>query len=204
MDSKLIIYQVLPRLFGNRNITRKPNGTLAENGTGKFNSFDNQRLHQIKEMGISHIWYTGIIRHATTTDYSMFGIPCQHASVVKGKAGSPYAITDYYDVDPDLAEDVSRRMDEFESLIKRTHEAGMKVIIDFVPNHVAREYRSICKPEGVKDLGEDDDRNKHFDAQNNYYYCPGESFVCPVETQSLDEPYQEFPAKCTGNDKRLV
>lgn len=200
MDSKLIIYQVLPRLFGNRNITRKPNGTLAENGTGKFNSFDNQRLHQIKEMGISHIWYTGIIRHATTTDYSMFGIPCQHASVVKGKAGSPYAITDYYDVDPDLAEDVSRRMDEFESLIKRTHEAGMKVIIDFVPNHVAREYRSICKPEGVKDLGEDDDRNKHFDAQNNYYYCPGESFVCPVETQSLDEPYREFPAKCTGND----
>ena len=201
MDSKLIIYQVLPRLFGNRNITRKPNGTLAENGTGKFNSFDKQRLHQIKEMGISHIWYTGIIRHATTTDYSMFGIPRQHASVVKGKAGSPYAITDYYDVDPDLAEDVSRRMDEFERLIKRTHEAGMKVIIDFVPNHVAREYHSICKPAGVKDLGEGDDVNKHFDAQNNFYYCPGKPFVCPVETQFLDEPYQEIPAKCTGNDR---
>ena len=201
MDSKLIIYQVLPRLFGNRNITRKPNGTLAENGTGKFNSFDKQRLHQIKEMGISHIWYTGIIRHATTTDYSRFGIPRQHASVVKGKAGSPYAITDYNDVYPDLAEDVRRRMEEFEILIKRTHEAGMKVIIDFVPNHVAREYHSICKPAGVKDLGEGDDVNKHFDAQNNFYYCPGKPFVCPVETQFLDEPYQEIPAKCTGNDR---
>ena len=145
MDGKFIIYQVLPRLFGNRNITCKPNATLAENGTGKMNDFDSQRLHQIREMGVSHIWYTGIIRHATTTDYSSFGIPRQHASVVKGKAGSPYAITDYYDVDPDLATDVNRRMHEFESLVKRTHEAEMKVIIDFVPNHVAREYHSISR-----------------------------------------------------------
>ena len=201
MDGKFIIYQVLPRLFGNRNITCKPNATLAENGTGKMNDFDSQRLHQIREMGVSHIWYTGIIRHATTTDYSSSGIPRQHASVVKGKAGSPYAITDYYDVDPDLATDVNRRMHEFESLVKRTHEAGMKVIIDFVPNHVAREYHSISRPEGVKDLGEDDNTGKHFDAQNNFYYCPGKPFVCPVGTSSFDEPYEEFPAKCTGNDR---
>ena len=201
MNSKLIIYQVLPRLFGNRNITRKPNATLGENGSGKLNDFDGQRLRQIKDMGVSHIWYTGIIRHASTTDYSSFGIPCQHASIVKGKAGSPYAITDYYDVDPDLAVDVNRRMNEFENLIKRTHEAGMKVIIDFVPNHVAREYHSIASPIGVKALGEDDNTDKHFDAQNNFYYCPGEPFVSPVATPSFDESYQEFPAKCTGNDR---
>lgn len=201
MNSKLIIYQVLPRLFGNRNITRKPNATLGENGSGKLNDFDGQRLRQIKDMGVSHIWYTGIIRHASTTDYSSFGIPCQHASIVKGKAGSPYAITDYYDVDPDLAVDVNCRMNEFENLIKRTHEAGMKVIIDFVPNHVAREYHSIASPIGVKALGEDDNTDKHFDAQNNFYYCPGEPFVSPVATPSLDESYQEFPAKCTGNDR---
>lgn len=201
MNSKLIIYQVLPRLFGNRNITRKPNATLGENGSGKLNDFDGQRLRQIKDMGVSHIWYTGIIRHASTTDYSSFGIPCQHASIVKGKAGSPYAITDYYDVDPDLAVDVNRRMNEFENLIKRTHEAGMKVIIDFVPNHVAREYHSIASPIGVKALGEDDNTDKHFDAQNNFYYCPGEPFVSPVTTPSLDDSYQEFPAKCTGNDR---
>ena len=201
MKNKLIIYQVLPRLFGNRNITRKPNATLGENGSGKLNDFDGQRLRQIKDMGVSHIWYTGIIRHASTTDYSSFGIPCQHASIVKGKAGSPYAITDYYDVDPDLAVDVNRRMNEFENLIKRTHEAGMKVIIDFVPNHVAREYHSIASPIGVKALGEDDNTDKHFDAQNNFYYCPGEPFVSPVTTPSLDGSYQEFPAKCTGNDR---
>ena len=201
MKNKLIIYQVLPRLFGNRNITRKPNATLGENGSGKLNDFDGQRLRQIKDMGVSHIWYTGIIRHASTTDYSSFGIPCQHASIVKGKAGSPYAITDYYDVDPDLAVDVNCRMNEFENLIKRTHEAGMKVIIDFVPNHVAREYHSIVGPIGVKALGEDDNTDKHFDAQNNFYYCPGEPFVSPVATPSLDESYQEFPAKCTGNDR---
>ena len=201
MNSKLIIYQVLPRLFGNRNITRKPNATLGENGSGKLNDFDGQRLRQIKDMGVSHIWYTGIIRHASTTDYSSFGIPCQHASIVKGKAGSPYAITDYYDVDPDLAVDVNRRMNEFENLIKRTHEAGMKVIIDFVPNHVAREYHSVASPIGVKALGDDDNTDKHFDAQNNFYYCPGEPFVSPVATPSLDESYQEFPAKCTGNDR---
>ena len=201
MKNKLIIYQVLPRLFGNRNITRKPNATLGENGSGKLNDFDGQRLRQIKDMGVSHIWYTGIIRHASTTDYSSFGIPCQHASIVKGKAGSPYAITDYYDVDPDLAVDVNCRMNEFENLIKRTHEAGMKVIIDFVPNHVAREYHSIASPIGVKALGEDDNTDKHFDAQNNFYYCPGEPFVSPVATPSLDESYQEFPAKCTGNDR---
>ena len=201
MKNKLIIYQVLPRLFGNRNITRKPNATLGENGSGKLNDFDGQRLRQIKDMGVSHIWYTGIIRHASTTDYSSFGIPCQHASIVKGKAGSPYAITDYYDVDPDLAVDVNCRMNEFENLIKRTHETGMKVIIDFVPNHVAREYHSIASPIGVKALGEDDNTDKHFDAQNNFYYCPGEPFVSPVATPSLDESYQEFPAKCTGNDR---
>ena len=201
MKNKLIIYQVLPRLFGNRNITRKPNATLGENGSGKLNDFDGQRLRQIKDMGVSHIWYTGIIRHASTTDYSSFGIPCQHASIVKGKAGSPYAITDYYDVDPDLAVDVNRRMNEFENLIKRTHEAGMKVIIDFVPNHVAREYHSVASPIGVKALGEDDNTDKHFDAQNNFYYCPGEPFVSPVATPSLDESYHEFPAKCTGNDR---
>ena len=201
MKNKLIIYQVLPRLFGNRNVTCKPNATLAENGTGKLNDFDGQRLRQIKDMGVSHIWYTGIIRHATTTDYSSFGIPCQHASIVKGKAGSPYAITDYYDIDPDLAVDVNRRMNEFENLIKRTHEAGMKVIIDFVPNHVAREYHSIASPIGVKALGEDDNIDKHFDAQNNFYYCPNEPFISPVAAPSLDESYEEFPAKCTGNDR---
>ena len=201
MNKKILIYQVLPRLFGNRNTTRKPHGTLHENGSGKLKDFDANQLHRIHEMGFTHVWFTGVIRHATATDYSAHGIPRQHPQVVKGQAGSPYAITDYYDIDPDLAVDVDRRMAEFEALVDRTHKAGMKVIIDFVPNHVAREYRSVRLPEGVRDLGADDDQGKHFSPQNNFYYFPGEPFVSPVPPRQGEEPYHEFPAKCTGNDR---
>ena len=135
---KVVIYQVFTRLFGNRNLSRKENGTIAENGCGKLADFTPSVLKDIASMGVSHVWYTGVIRHATQTDYTSYGIPRQHAAVVKGKAGSPYAITDYYDVDPDLAVDVNKRMQEFEQLVERTHAAGLKVVIDFVPNHVAR------------------------------------------------------------------
>ena len=201
MNRKIIIYQLLPRLFGNRNQACVANGTLEENGVGKMNDLDMPHLRRIHEMGFTHVWLTGVIRHATTTDYRHHGIPCQHATVVKGKAGSPYAITDYYDIDPDIAVNVDRRMDEFEQLVARIHHAGMKVIIDFVPNHVAREYHSICLPERTADLGEGDDVNKHFSPSNNFYYCPGQPFVAPMDTPAGEEPYIEFPAKCTGNDR---
>jgi glycosidase len=161
-----------------------------------MNDINAQVLRQVRGLGITHIWYTGVIRHATATDYTAYAIPRQHPSVVKGRAGSPYAIADYYDIDPDLAEDVARRMEEFRALVRRTHEAGLKVIIDFVPNHVAREYRSICKPQGVRDLGQDDDTSKHFDPQNNFYYCPGASLEPAFDL----EDYEERPARCTGND----
>lgn len=200
-SSKIIIYQVFTRLYGNRNTTRKENGSIEENGCGKLNDFTPTTLKKIREMGVSHIWYTGVIRHASQTDYSSYGIPRQHSAVVKGKAGSPYAITDYYDIDPDLATDVDKRMQEFEALVERTHKAGMKVIIDFVPNHVARQYHSICKPEGVKDLGEEDNPQMGFDPQNNFYYCPGQRFTPYFDLYHGEaEPYYEEPAKATGND----
>ena len=200
-SSKIIIYQIFTRLYGNRNTTRKEDGSIAENGCGKMNDFTPTTLKKIREMGVSHIWYTGVIRHATQTDYSAYGIPRQHPAIVKGKAGSPYAITDYYDIDPDLAVDVRQRMQEFRQLVERTHKAGMKVIIDFVPNHVARQYHSVCKPEGVKDLGEGDDSSKGFDPQNNFYYCPGQRFTPYFDLyHGEQEPYIEEPAKATGND----
>ncbi len=195
----MIIYQVLPRLFGNRKDNRKVGGDIQENGCGKLNDFNVKTLESIRAMGVTHLWYTGVIRHATTTDYSAYGIPCQNAEVVKGKAGSPYAIVDYYDVDPDLAVDVPRRMEEWEAAIERTHKAGMKVIIDFVPNHVAREYHSICKPLGVKDLGEEDDSSAAFSPRNNFYYCWGQ----PLDLGRIltgGQTYAECPAKATGND----
>ena len=195
MTDKPIIYQVFTRLYGNRNTTRKEWGSVEENGTGKFSDFDTKTLKAIKQMGVSHIWYTGVIRHASQTDFSKFGIPTQHPSVVKGKAGSPYAICDYYDVDPDLADNVNDRMKEFEALVSRTHKAGLKMFIDFVPNHVARQYLSIAKPKGVVDLGADDDKEQGFNTQNNFYYCPGLKLETPQPSD-----YEEYPAKATGND----
>ena len=202
---KIIVYQIFTRLFSNRNTARIENGSMTENGCGKMNDFTPTVLKNIRAMGVSHIWFTGVIRHATQTDYSAYGIPTQHPEVVKGRAGSPYAIADYYDIDPDLAEDVPNRMKEFEALVERVHQAGMKVIIDFVPNHVAREYKSICKPEGVKDLGEEDDTSMHFSTKNNFYYCWGQPLdLSSISHSTLHTPhstYSENPARATGNDQ---
>ena len=181
----------------NDKTTNKYNGSIDENGCGKFNSFTNKALKEIKNLGITHVWYTGIIEHATQTDYSAFGIKKDHEAVVKGKAGSPYAIKDYYDVDPDLAINVDNRMAEFESLVKRTHANDLKVLIDFVPNHVARQYYSDVKPAGVADLGENDNPEWAFSPLNNFYYIPNQLFKPQFDVAD----YWEFPAKATGNDQ---
>jgi glycosidase len=202
-NDKLVIYQIFTRLFSNQNNTNKFFGNIEENGTGKFNDINKNALKSIKKLGVSHIWFTGVIEHATMTDYTQFGIQKDNPQVVKGKAGSPYAIKDYYDVDPDLAVDVKNRMAEYEALVKRSHEVGLKVIIDFIPNHLAREYHSDAKPDGIIDFGADDDNSKVFDPNNNFYYLPNSSFKVPEEWISpikADTDYQESPAKVTGND----
>lgn len=194
----MIIYQIFTRLFGNRNSTRKEWGSVAENGSGKLNNIDDLVLKRIKSMCVTHVWFTGVVRHASQSDYSSYGIPAQNADVVKGRAGSPYAIVDYYDIDPDLAVDVDKRMDEWCQLIERTHKAGMKIIMDFVPNHVGRQYHSVTRPEGTKDLGEGDDTSKHFSTDNNFYYCWGQ----PLDLNNIvsEQTYVESPARATGND----
>ncbi|GHT02498.1 alpha-amylase [Bacteroidia bacterium] len=197
----MTIYQVLPRLFGNRNVNPMFNGSLKQNGCGKLSAFTGLELNEIKQMGFTHIWYTGLLEHATQTDYSAFGIRKDHPAIVKGIAGSPYAIKDYYDIDPDLADNVENRMAEFEALVQRTHEAGLKVIIDFVPNHVAREYYSDTKPDGIEDLGASDNKEMAFAANNNFYYIPGQAFQPNFElTDKKGQSYTEYPAKATGND----
>ncbi|MDL2223860.1 alpha-amylase family protein [Bacteroidales bacterium OttesenSCG-928-M06] len=198
---KIVIYQVLPRLFGNENTVLVPDGSKKENGCGKLSAFTDKALAEIKKMGFNHIWYTGLIEHATQTDYTSYGIRKDHPAIVKGKAGSPYAIKDYYDIDPDLADDISNRMAEFESLTKRSHKAGLKVIIDFVPNHVARQYHSDAKPDSVEDLGGGDNVHSAFDINNNFYYIPGQAFSpCFSLDDTKGEEYKEYPAKATGND----
>lgn len=201
MQNKPIIYQVFTRLFGSDKNVNQPNGDRNVNGCGTMTAFTPAALAEIKALGATHIWYTGIIEHATQTDYSAYGITRDHHAVVKGKAGSAYAIKDYYDVDPDIATTVPARMREFEDLLLRSHRANLKVIIDFVPNHVARQYHSDACPEGVEDLGAADDTTKHFSAQNNFYYFPGEQFQADFDLQQdEDAPYIENPARATGND----
>lgn len=195
---KLVVYQLFTRLFGNQNTTNQPNGTLDQNGAGKFNDINDRVLNDLNRFGATHIWFTGIPEHATTTDYSAFGIRPDDPAVVKGRAGSPYAVKDYYDVDPDLAVDVPNRMAEFERLVQRTHANGLKVIIDFVPNHVARQYHSDQKPADVTDLGENDDTSVNFSINNNFYYLPGRAFTTPACEQDR-QLITEFPAKITGS-----
>lgn len=208
-DNKIVIYQMMVRLFGNKNTTNKLYGTKEENGTGKFNDITDKALQELKEFGATHIWYTGVLEHATMTNYTAYGITLDDPDVVKGRAGSPYAVKDYYDVDPDLAVDVRNRMAEFEALVSRTHQNDLKVIIDFIPNHVARTYVSDAKPAGVKGFGEEDDKTKAFDPQNDFYYLPDSSFIVPVGINaggdSLQHPlkdgkFDENPAKVTGNN----
>ncbi|MAD97196.1 MAG: alpha-amylase [Flavobacteriaceae bacterium] len=212
-SKKTVVYQVFTRLFGNTNSTNKPWGTIEENGVGKFNDFSDTALKEIKELGVTHIWYTGVPHHDVITDYTKYGISNDDPDVVKGRAGSPYAVKDYYNVNPDLAVDPANRLGEFEALIERTHKAGLKLLIDIVPNHVARNYQSLSNPEGTKDFGADDNTNVQYDVNNNFYYNPGQAFEVPDFLNGYkplggdahplsDGKFDENPAKWTGNGSR--
>ena len=191
-EGKIVVYQMMVRLFGNDNTTNIINGTREENGCGRMSDITAEALQSIRRLGANYVWYTGILQQASKTDWSAQGLDTQTADVVKGNAGSPYAICDYYAVSPDIADNVATRMEEFDALVKRTHDAGLKMVIDFVPNHVAREYHSLLCPEGTQDLGAGDNTDVTFDAQNNFYYFPGETLTW--------QNYQETPAKVSGND----
>lgn len=211
-DKKVVVYQVFTRLFGNTNTNNKPWGTIEENGVGKFNDFTDKALHEIKDLGVSHIWYTGVPHHALIHDYTAIGISNDDPEVVKGRAGSPYAVKDYYNVNPDLAVNPANRLKEFEALIKRTHKAGLKLIIDIVPNHVARKYEGRNNPKGVRDFGADDDVTVEYKRDNNFYYIPNTHFEVPDTAKPLngeknplvDGKFEEYPAKWTGNGSRLA
>ena len=194
---KVIIYQMLPRLWGNVGGKNIKNGTLKDNGCGKFSSIDTISLEYLRSLGVSYVWYTGIIRHATAEDSA--GCTPSSADWVKGRAGSPYSITDYYDVNPYLADDPENRMEEFHKLVERTHAAGLKVIIDFVPNHVARDYGRFAAahpaPTGMAALGESDDKSVHWKDSNDFFYYPGIPLALPIQNQT----YMEMPAMASGN-----
>lgn len=213
-NQKYAIYQVFTRLFGNKNTRHVPWGTIEQNGVGKFSDFTDKALSEIRKLGMTHIWYTGVPHHALINDYKDLGISDDHPSVVKGRAGSPYAVKDYYSVNPDLAENPELRQEEFEALIKRSHDNGLKVIIDIVPNHVARHYEGLNNPQGVSDFGANDDTTLEYHRDNNFYYIPNSDFELPdiepaftplggEQHPNLSSPFIEKPAKWTGNGSRL-
>ena len=209
---KTVVYQVLVRLFGNTCTRNVPYGTKEENGVGKFSDFTDAALEGIKQLGTTHIWLTGVLHHALVGDYTHIGVPNDIPYLVKGRAGSPYAVKDYYNVNPDLADDPTCRLEEFVLLVERIHRHGMKVIIDLVPNHVARRYHSISKPRGVEDFGAQDNTQVGYSRDNNFYYNIGERLHLPdmapgyiPEAPALRalqlSPYEEYPAKWTGNSR---
>ncbi len=189
---------MLPRIWGNNCLRPKKNGGLSQNGTGKFSDIDVSTLEYLKWLGCSHVWYTGVIRHSTQE--SINGCTESHPQFVKGKAGSPYAICDYYDVNAYLADEPENRMAEFEALLKRTHDSDLKMIIDFVPNHVSRDYGKVGMSDGHPVLGADDDKSVHWKAENDFFYYPGERLILPTEVPAGMEAYQEIPAMATGNN----
>ncbi|MBS2212463.1 alpha amylase C-terminal domain-containing protein [Carboxylicivirga mesophila] len=214
-EHKTVVYQVFTRLFGNTITTNKAWGTIEENGVGKFSDFTDKALSELKDLGITHIWYTGVPHHAVINDYKAYGISNDDPDVVKGRAGSPYAVKDYYNVNPDLAENPANRLEEFKALIDRTHQHGMKVLIDIVPNHVARHYEGKNNQAGVLDFGAQDDTSVAYAVNNNFYYIPGESFKVPDPENNYqplggevhplaDGQFDENPAKWTGNGSRLA
>ncbi|MFT7352482.1 MAG: glycosidase, partial [Flavobacterium sp.] len=214
MNKKVIVYQVFTRLFGNKNTTNNPWGTIEENGVGKFNDFTDLALTEIKNLGVDYIWYTGVPHHALVRDYAKIGISNDDPEVVKGRAGSPYAVKDYYNVNPDLAVNPENRLQEFEDLIVRSHKNGLKVIIDIVPNHIARKYEGKTNPVGIRDFGADDNASVEYARDNNFYYIPGQAFQVPTSTiyqplngeknPLIDGKFDENPAKWTGNGSRLA
>lgn len=211
-EKKIVVYQVFTRLFGNKNTTNKPWGTIEENGVGKFNDFTDKAMKEIKDLGVTYVWYTGVPHHALVRDYTTIGVSNDDPEVVKGRAGSPYAVKDYYNVNPDLAVNPASRLQEFEALIARTHKAGLRVIIDIVPNHIARKYEGRSNPEGVRDFGADDDVSVEYKRDNNFYYIPNTRFEIPDTNKPLngesnpliDGKFDENPAKWTGNGSRLA
>ncbi|MEN9729815.1 MAG: Neopullulanase [Bacteroidota bacterium] len=202
-SEKFVVYQMMFHLWGNKQTELVRNGSYQTNGVTKFKDVSDVALKALKNKGITHVYATGLIEHATMENFAAFGSPIDHPSVVKGRAGSPFAIKDYYDVNPFLADEPAKRMEEFKAMLKRFHANGLKLVIDFVPNHLARQYSSDQKPQGVIDFGVNDNKHVAFDVNNNFYYLPGTQFSVPEGVHPpvpVNIPYIEIPAKVSGNN----
>lgn len=97
-----VIYQIFPRQYSQK---------------GDFNSITSD-LDRLKDLGVTVIWLMPI--HPIGQEKK------------KGTIGSPYAVRDYYAVNPDYG-----TKEDFRRLVTEAHKRGLKVIIDIVANHTA-------------------------------------------------------------------
>lgn len=92
---------------------------------GTFNAFA-AHLQRLKDMGVQTLWFMPI---------QPIGIEGR-----KGALGSYYAVSDYRGINPEFG-----TMHDWKSLVSRIHNMGMKVIIDWVPNHTAPDHPWVKK-----------------------------------------------------------
>jgi alpha-amylase len=87
---------------------------------GTFNAFALE-LPRLKAMGVQTLWFMPITPIAQLNK--------------KGTMGSTYACSDYTSINPEFG-----TMDDFKALVKKAHEMGFKVIIDWVANHTGWDH----------------------------------------------------------------
>jgi glycosidase len=110
-----VIYEIYPRNFS---------------AQGNFNGIT-ARLDELKELGATILW--------------LMPIHPIGEKARKGTLGSPYAIKDYYAINPDYGTEA-----DLKKLIAEAHKRGLKVILDMVANHTAWDSVMIANPEFYK------------------------------------------------------
>ncbi len=191
INSNVVIYELPVRTY-------LAKGAHEEN-TGKLSYLTIEVLKEIKELGVDYIWIAGILENANPKIVD--------PDVVKGDAGSFYAIYDNWDISSQVG-----NLDEFDALIERAHSIGLRVLIDFIPNHTARVHKTdvVCKEE--IDFGKGENPNENFSLDNNFYYLGSNSTFVPPKTSlpGVDGFFDmdifmpgiqfESPARVTGNN----
>jgi glycosidase len=188
-DGAAVIYQLPIRTWGAHS------QGLA--GRGKVTDISDEILKKLALFGIDYLWLTGVMEAASSDVLD--------EDIIKGDAGSYYAIYDSWDVSPQIG-----TMNEFEDLVKRAHSHGLRILIDLVPNHTARDHRTDVLCKSKMDFGDQDRQDTFFDVNNNYYYVLNTVFTPPGMFGKGDRRYDrdifrdgvqyESPAKVTGND----
>ncbi|MBI5244370.1 MAG: hypothetical protein HY922_11940 [Elusimicrobia bacterium] len=122
---KARIYEIFPRAY---NLAGKREAYGARSESPRFFAdFKAKDLQQIKSLGFDAVWTMGI-----------FPIGKRNVSGTGG--GSPYSIRDHEALNPDLGAE-----EEFRAFVARAHSAGLRVIIDFVPNHTSMDSKLLLE-----------------------------------------------------------